>query len=53
MIYVTGDIHANPIGRFSFKTHPELRKLTEHDYMIVLGDCGVPFYNPELDFHDM
>lgn len=52
MIYVTGDIHGNPIERFSFKHHPELRELTEYDYMFILGDCGVPFYNPDLHFYD-
>lgn len=52
MIYVTGDIHANPIERFSFKHHPHLRELTSNDYMFVLGDCGVPWYNPDLEFHN-
>ena len=52
MIYVTADIHGNPIERFSFKMYPELRELTKHDYMFVLGDCGVPFYNPDLHFYD-
>lgn len=42
-VYVTGDIHGDPIKRFSFKAHPKLRELTKDDYMIVLGDCGVPF----------
>lgn len=53
MIYITGDIHGDPIARFSYKCHPELKNLTENDYIIVLGDCGVPFYNPELKFYDM
>lgn len=42
-IFITGDIHGNPIERFSFRKHPELRYLTSEDYMIVVGDCGVPF----------
>lgn len=52
MIYLTGDIHSNPIERFSFKVNPELRNLTENDWMIVLGDCGLPWYNPDLGFFD-
>lgn len=39
----TGDIHGNPIERFSFKRHPELRTLKRDDIMVVLGDGGLPF----------
>ena len=52
MLYFTGDIHADCISRFSFKTHPELRELTSDDFIIVLGDCGIPWYNPQLHFYD-
>lgn len=52
MLYFSGDIHGNPIERFSFKHHPELRELTQDDYVFILGDCGVPFYNPDLGFYD-
>lgn len=37
------DIHGDPLERFSFKTHPELRTLKQDDIMFVLGDFGLPF----------
>lgn len=43
MILLTGDIHGNAIGRFSYKRNPFLRNLGEKDFMIVLGDFGIPF----------
>ena len=52
MIYLTGDIHGDPIERFSYKRHSEMRELTKNDYMFILGDCGVPWYNPEIKFYD-
>lgn len=42
-VLFTGDIHSNPIERFSFKHHPELRTLKREDVMVVLGDGGLPF----------
>ena len=42
-IAITGDIHGRPIERFSFRKHPELRELKISDYMIILGDFGIPF----------
>lgn len=42
-IAITGDIHGDPIKRFTFCKHPELRKLKPSDYMIILGDFGIPF----------
>lgn len=41
MLYVRGDIHADPISAFSFRNHPEMRTLTKDDYMVILGDFGV------------
>lgn len=37
------DIHGNPIERFSFQRHPELRTLGKNDIVFVLGDFGLPF----------
>lgn len=52
MLYFTGDLHNDIIGRFSFKRHPFLRALTNQDVMFCLGDCGCPWFNPELHFYD-
>lgn len=43
MLFITGDIHGNPISRFSFRNYPECRSWTENDYVITLGDWGVVF----------
>ena len=43
MLYFHGDIHGNIIDNFSYRHNPEMRTLTENDYLIVLGDCGVPW----------
>lgn len=43
MLYFHGDIHGHPVAAFSFKQHPWMRTLNEHDYLFVLGDCGVPW----------
>lgn len=40
MIYCTGDTHGQIIDRFSYKHHPELRDLTDKDYMFIAGDFG-------------
>ena len=41
MIYVTGDTHGMWAERFNEHAFPEQRKLTKHDYVIVLGDFGI------------
>ena len=41
MIYVTGDTHGMWAERFNEYAFPEQRKLTKHDYVIVLGDFGI------------
>lgn len=49
MIYVTGDIHgACDIGKLSNKSL-KLRDLEigEDDYLIILGDFGLPFFDPD------
>ena len=40
MIYVTGDIHGNPM-RLSRRAFPEQKEMTKDDYVIVLGDFGI------------
>ena len=39
-LLITGDIHSEVCKRFSFKQHPELRTLTDKDFMIIAGDFG-------------
>ena len=42
MIYLTGDIHGNPLERLS-DAHLDLYNvnLTASDYLIILGDFGI------------
>lgn len=40
MIYVTGDIHGNPV-RLSNRCFPEGKEMTKDDYVIICGDFGV------------
>lgn len=40
MIYITGDIHRNPV-RFSSRFFPEGKDMTKDDYVIVCGDFGL------------
>lgn len=40
MIYVTGDIHGNPV-RFNTSSFPEQKEMTKDDYVIILGDFGL------------
>jgi len=39
-IYITGDIHGNPM-RLSYKKFPEGRELTAEDFVIIAGDFGI------------
>lgn len=41
MLYVRGDIHGEPISAFSYSSRPEMRDLTDNDYVVILGDWGV------------
>lgn len=43
MLYFHGDIHGDILTNFSYNKNPEMRKLTPNDYLIILGDCGVPW----------
>lgn len=40
MIYITGDIHADPT-RLSTDNFPEQKEMTKNDYVIILGDFGL------------
>lgn len=44
-IYLTGDIHGmtDDPDRFEAWSFPEGEELTEDDYVIILGDFGMPF----------
>ena len=46
MIYLTGDIHRKIDDRF---TKPIAKKLGKNDYLIVLGDFGVVWYDDASD----
>lgn len=48
MIYVTGDIHAQP-ERFSLEKFPEQSKMSREDFVIVCGDFGLCFKKEESD----
>lgn len=48
MIYVTGDIHgADSIRKLGVKHFPEGATLTRDDYVIILGDFGLVWSEPE------
>lgn len=51
MIYITGDTHGgNDIGKISAVNWPEVRNLTENDYLIICGDFGFPFLPTDFSF---
>lgn len=44
MIYITGDTHGDiDINKISASNWPEVKNLTEDDYLIICGDFGFPF----------
>ena len=46
MVYITGDIHGDPMRIYAFaKKH----KLTKNDMVIILGDVGANYYGDERD----
>ena len=47
MIYITGDTHGQI--DFSKLLSTKLMDLTENDYVIICGDCGVLFFPDEMD----
>lgn len=47
-IFITGDVHGNiDISKLNTKHFPEQKSLTRDDYVIIAGDFGVPWSNPE------
>lgn len=47
MIYITGDIHANPM-RLSKRQQKNLNvSIQPEDYVIICGDFGIPWVGPE------
>ena len=46
MIYLTGDIHGNPLPIINFCKKIEL---TKEDIIILLGDVGVNYYTGSRD----
>ena len=50
MIYFTGDIHGEiDIEKLSYKNWSESRNLTSDDYLIIMGDFGLPFCDSDVD----
>lgn len=41
MIYITGDIHASPLYRFSEESFPEQKEMSKDDFVIICGDFGL------------
>lgn len=48
MIYITGDCHAD-FSRFSTRSFPEQTEMTRDDFVIVCGDFGGIWTNPDSD----
>lgn len=48
-VFITGDIHREIYPRFSFANFPCQRDLTKNDYVIVVGDFGIPWCNDKTD----
>lgn len=48
MIYVTGDIHADP-SRFNMDNFPEQKGMNKNDFVIICGDFGLCWEKEESD----
>lgn len=49
MIFITGDVHAtHDIGKLSYLNFPESKNLTPDDFVVILGDFGIPFLDKKL-----
>ena len=50
MIYVTGDLHGEvDIEKLSNKNWASAKETTDKDYLIILGDFGLPFLDKEIN----
>lgn len=50
MIYLTGDTHGTKgLSRFYEKNWPSGQTLTKNDYLVILGDFGIPWNNNGSD----
>jgi len=53
MIIITGDLHGtNEIEKLFPKNFPLGQKLTKKDYVIICGDFGLPFTNPNYYYYE-
>lgn len=53
-IFVTGDTHGGNNGdmrKLNSEKWPEGTKLTREDYLIIVGDCGLVWYNKESKYY--
>ncbi len=49
-IFITGDTHGDiDIGKVSVRRWPLQKELTKEDYLIILGDAGLVWYNSPKD----
>ena len=49
MVYLTGDTHGDiDIGKLSRNNWKQEKTLTDKDYLIILGDFGLPFLDKEI-----
>lgn len=52
-VYICGDVHGDfDLSKITSKTWKEQRELTREDYLIILGDFGVPWSNNPDDRFD-
>lgn len=48
MIYITGDVHCPvDVKKLNTKHFPEQKNMTKEDYLIVCGDMGIVWANPD------
>ena len=52
-VFLTGDIHGDIYPRFNTKNFPIQKELTKNDFVIVLGDFGIPWCNDATDRYQL
>lgn len=52
-VFLTGDIHGDIYPRFNTKNFPAQKELTKEDFVIVLGDFGIPWCNDITDHYHL